>query len=294
MSAPSTWPLPEEGVRFLTPEFMIQKLAEHPLTEGCYPTAMGYYPNAQAHRMERQRPDDNLILYCTEGCGQLRVGDWQGKIVPGQVMLLPQGLRHLYEADSHTPWTLFWVHFRGTAADHFLQYLGFRERHPVLKVGVSPALKAGFYNLMEVRRTGYSTRAFIRSANQLRHLLSQIAVEKRTQRDRGRSGLELAPVQAFMQENIYQSLTLEQLAASANMSKYHFSMRYKELSGYSPIRHFLNMKMEHACDLLDSTSLGVSAIALRMGYEDPLYFSRVFRRTIGRSPRAYRASIRRD
>ena len=281
-------------MRFLTPAFMVEKLARHPLTKECYPTAMGYYPNAAGHRMQRLRPVDNLLIYCTEGRGRLRVEDWEGEVVPGQVMLLPQGLEHLYEADKRQPWTLYWVHFQGSATGIFMQYLGYRDGRPVVNAGVSPLLKGGFTSLMEVRRTGYSTRAFIKSANQLRQLLSQIAVEISSQRGGGRKDFELSRVQAFMEENIHQALTLDQLAACANMSKYHFSARYKQLSGYSPVRHFLNMKMEHACNLLDSTDLSVSAIASRLGYDDALYFSRLFSRTVGRSPRAYRRSLRQD
>jgi AraC family transcriptional regulator of arabinose operon len=44
--------------------------------------------------------------------------------------------------------------------------------------------------------------------------------------------------------------------------------------------------------LLDSTEHSVKAIAAQLGYDDPLYFSRLFSKTIGLSPRAYRASIR--
>ena len=95
-----------------------------------------------------------------------------------------------------------------------------------------------------------------------------------------------------MLEHIDQPLTLDMLAASANMSKFHFSKRYKALTGYSPVKHFLNMKMEHACSLLDGSDLSVGAIASRLGYDDPLYFSRLFSRTVGISPRRYRASIR--
>ncbi|MEP1594525.1 MAG: helix-turn-helix transcriptional regulator, partial [Halieaceae bacterium] len=73
---------------------------------------------------------------------------------------------------------------------------------------------------------------------------------------------------------------------------FHFSNRYKKLTGYSPVKHFLNMKMEHACYLLDSSDLSVKAIASQLGYEDPLYFSRIFSKTIGMSPRSYRGSIR--
>jgi len=99
-------------------------------------------------------------------------------------------------------------------------------------------------------------------------------------------------LQAYMLENLDHSLSLEDLAAVANMSKYHFSNRYKALTGYSPIKHFLNMKMEHACYLLDASELSVGEIARNLGYDDPLYFSRLFRKIIGISPRGYRASSR--
>ena len=50
MSAPSKWPLPADGIRFLTPAFMLNKLARHPLTRECYPAAMGYYPRLGMER----------------------------------------------------------------------------------------------------------------------------------------------------------------------------------------------------------------------------------------------------
>lgn len=292
MSAPSKWPLPEAGIRFLTPAFMTETLAQHPLTSGCYPTALGYYPKALDHRMQRQRHDDNLLIYCTEGRGQLSTGQELFPIGPGDVTLLPVGQEHLYEADKEDPWTLYWVHFRGSSADNFLQYLRDGNSGPVLQAGVSPMLMAAFTSLMEVRRTGYSTRSFINASNQLRHLLSQMALAISEQRGRGQRGTALAKVQTYMLEHIHQSLTLDQMAARANMSKFHFSKRYKQMTGYSPVKHFLHMKMEQACTLLDGTDLSVSAIAGRLGYDDPLYFSRLFSRIIGSSPRAYRASIR--
>ncbi len=293
MSTPSKWPLPAAGERFLTPAFMRSQLAEHPLTRECYPTAMGYYPVAAGHKMQRSTHDDNLLLYCAVGQGYLDTPGWRGAVMPGQLILLPKGLRHAYQADEGTPWTLYWVHFLGDRAELFLEHIGYDAGKPIVELGLSPALIRAFNSLMDVRRTGYSSHAFINGANQLRHLLTEIALQLNAQRALQHNGFELGRVQKLMQESLYGSLSLDALAQCASMSKYHFSKRYKELTGYSPIRHFLNMKMEHACLLLDTTDLGVGRIALQLGYDDALYFSRLFRRTIGLSPRAYRASIRR-
>lgn len=293
MSTPSQWPLPENGARFLTPAFMRRKLARHPLTRECYPTAMGFYPSADKHRMQRQRHDDNLLIYCVDGRGSASTDEWQGEIGAGDVLLLPQGKTHRYEAHGDQPWSIYWVHYQGISTAVFNQYLGDREgTPPVLPVGLSPQLIAHFRGLLAAQRTGYSNRAFINAANQLRHLLTHIALDLRQANANRHDKLDLESVQNLMLEHIGQPLTLDTLATAANLSRYHFSKKYKALTGYSPIKHFLNMKMEHACHLLDSTPLSIKGVASALGYEDPLYFSRQFSKTVGLSPRAYRRSVR--
>ncbi len=292
MSRPSQWPLPEQGIRFLTPAFMVKELYRHPLTRDCYPTAMGYYPQARGHRMQRLRHDDNLLLYCVDGRGSLEAGGHRYAAGSGDLILLPQGLAHHYAASQSEPWSLYWVHFQGVSSRVFMEYLGYREGRAVVHAGVAPALLASFNSLLAVRRTGYSSRAFINAANQLRHLFTQFAMEANRTRAQHQGNLDLDSIQAYMQDNIHEPLDLDDLAAVAHLSKFHFSSRYKALTGYSPIKHFLHMKIEYACQLLDSTELSVKAIAAELGYSDPLYFSRLFSKTMGMSPRAYRSSVR--
>ncbi|HEY7775463.1 MAG TPA: AraC family transcriptional regulator [Kineobactrum sp.] len=292
MSKTSQWPLPAEGIRFLTPAFMLEQLHRHPLTRDCYPTAMGYYPQATGHRMRRPRHDDNLLLYCVEGHGRLSSGEQRTRITAGDLVLLPQGLAHRYAAAPDQPWSLYWVHFQGISSRIFMDYMGYRDNKPVVQAGLAPGLVAAFHSLLAVTRTGYSSSAFINAANQCRHLFTQFVLEANRQRATHPAGLDLAAIQGTMQDSIHSSLELDELAAIAHLSKYHFSKRYKALTGYSPIKHFLHMKIEYACQLLDSTEMSIKAIADAVGYDDALYFSRLFRQTVGLSPRAYRSSGR--
>jgi len=255
---------------------------------------MGFYPSADLHRMERQRHDDNLLIYCVDGRGRAATAGWRGGIGPGEVLLLPQGVAHRYEADPETPWSIYWVHFQGTSTAVFNQYLGDRDgAPPVAQAGISPQLIAHFRGLLTVHHTGYSTRAFVNAANQLRHLLTQLALDIRRGRAGPRDSFDLEAIQGLMLESIGQPLDLDTLAAAANLSRFHFAKKYKALTGYSPIKHFLNMKMEHACHLLDASTLSVKGVAAALGYDDQLYFSRQFSKTVGLSPRAYRRSVRR-
>ncbi|HET8705548.1 MAG TPA: helix-turn-helix transcriptional regulator, partial [Pseudomonadales bacterium] len=76
------------------------------------------------------------------------------------------------------------------------------------------------------------------------------------------------------------------------LSKFHFSKKYKALTGHSPIQHFIHLKMEQACYLLDISDQAVSLISQQLGYDDPHYFSRLFKKVIGVNPSQYRDAKR--
>lgn len=93
---------------------------------------------------------------------------------------------------------------------------------------------------------------------------------------------------AYMMEHLSQPLMLDQLAALANLSRSRYAALFKEQTGFAPIDYFNRLRMHQACQWLDTTDWSVKGIANRLGYEDPLYFSRVFRLVTEISPVAYR------
>lgn len=169
----SNWPLPANGLRFVTPPRLRRTLAAHALTRGCYPLAMGFYPEAYGHQMQRAQPDDYLLIYCRAGGGWLDIGDGRLAVGGGDLLLLPKGLAHAYGADPQRPWTLYWVHFAGELVSEFLRPLG---AAPMLSIGLQPRLLAEFDSLLNLRRQGLSLPHFIHAAQQLQSLLSGLAV----------------------------------------------------------------------------------------------------------------------
>ena len=93
----------------------------------------------------------------------------------------------------------------------------------------------------------------------------------------------------YLRKNIDKPLTLQNMADHAQLSKSHFSRLFKEQTNYTPMDYFIRLKLQRACMLLSFTQQSVQAIGLAVGYSDPYYFSRIFKKIIGTSPRAFRA-----
>ena len=297
MTIASDWPLPEDGIRFFVPKIVTDALAASAQTKDLYPLALGYYPHAHDHRMVRMQHRDNLLIACTQGKGHLIWQDQEFTIQGGDLFLLPRNCAHEYFADKDQPWSIYWCHFAGELANDYINNLHQNSEPPVIKLGLntpgySVKIQNCFEELLEVRKTGYNLARFIHSSNQLKYLLSYISLLLQTKSNTNSDDMAFDSVIAHMHQSLSSHVELEQLATLSGLSKYYFSRRFKQQTGYAPIQYYIHLKMEHACYLLDSKSNSVEDIATELGYEDAYYFSRIFKKVIGLSPKQYRLAAR--
>lgn len=287
MSKPSDWPLSGTSQRIVAPVVIRRQLQQHVLARDCYPLAIGFYESASKHRMSRRRHDDNLLIYCFAGKGHLETAHWNGVVSAGEVVLLPSGVSHRYWADREDPWSVYWCHFSGPLARHYIEHMDYKEHTPVAAIGHSPVLIAQFREALNAASNAFNTVALVYAANAIKQILTHIAhlLDDAAKR---RGGVDLDSMQTLMLQNLDKPLSLDYLARQANLSKYHFSKKYKQQTGYAPIHHFLKMKVEYACYLLETSDSSVQEIAAKVGYEDALYFSRLFKKVMGVSPLGYR------
>ena len=103
-----------------------------------------------------------------------------------------------------------------------------------------------------------------------------------------RGAAALAYAVHAIQSDLTQSLDVEEMARSLQMSASHFIRTFKAQVGYSPLAYQTRLRIERAKDLLRNTSLRVSEIAAQIGYQNPMYFSSTFKKHTGMTPLEYR------
>jgi AraC family transcriptional regulator len=118
------------------------------------------------------------------------------------------------------------------------------------------------------------------------------------------SGNSIAPVKGglapyaqrrcldFMHERLAEDICLEDLAAEAQLSQFHFARMFRQSVGVPPRVYLTRIRMEKACELLERTNLPVTEIAFEVGYASNQAFARVFFKERNMTPTAYRRVMR--
>jgi transcriptional regulator GlxA family with amidase domain len=106
------------------------------------------------------------------------------------------------------------------------------------------------------------------------------------------AGTSLAPVLAWLAENLHRPLTLAEIAAQAAMSPRSLSRHFRDQTGTTPLRWVHRHRIRRAQQLLEETDHPAERIGELVGFGSPTAFRERFREIVGVSPRAYRRSFR--
>jgi transcriptional regulator GlxA family with amidase domain len=101
----------------------------------------------------------------------------------------------------------------------------------------------------------------------------------------------IVAVISVMRSRIGQSLTLQDLAASVYISPGHLSHLFKEEVGMPPAQYLKSLKMNEAKRLLQSPSMSVKQVVLKLGIKDKSHFERDFKKIFGVTPAQYRLAV---
>lgn len=273
------------------PKSIINKFCENnTLINKAYITDIGYYPKAKFHYRERHHgTEQNILIYCVEGKGQVTIDKKRYVISPGDFFVIPHGSTHSYQTEPTNPWTIYWCHFKGEQSDEIINQILLKHGSLKSRVPFTDNRIELFNNLYKNLEKGYSYEN-ISYVNLIfpQFLSSFLFFEKFNLHFEEYSDDFIDQSIQFMQENMHQSLTLALLAQNVNSSASHYSAVFKKKTGFPPIEYLNHLKIQKACQFLQFTDLRIKEIAFKVGLEDQYYFSRLFNKTMGFSPSEYR------
>jgi AraC-like DNA-binding protein len=255
-------------------------------------TDLGYYPNAQFHY--RKRPlgtDQNILIYCVEGKGKVTIDKTSSTVVPGDFFIIPCNVSHNYKSDEKDPWTIYWCHFKGEQADTIVKHIVTKESSYKNKVEFLEERIAFFDQLYANLEKGcsFDNLTYVNILF-LQFLSTFLFSDKFSSTLIEKTDNFLESSISYMQDSLDRNLSLAELATYVNYSASHYSYRFRHQTGFSPIEYFNQLKIQKACQYLQFTDLRVKEIALKIGISDAYYFTRLFGKTMGFSPREYRES----
>ena len=278
---------------YVVPRPVLAEASRYPLVRPLYPTDIGWFPRARYHYRERPRgaPEDHLMM-CIDGTGVVEIDGCARQLGAGELLVIPRLAPHVYWADERDPWSIYWMHFLGDEADYYIE----RTPGPGIPAAIdAPTITEAirlFRDCLEALENGYGLPTLIYAAQSARHILSLLLFRNRALPVRTHEAArqrQLQAVMAHMHDNVSGKVTLNELARVAGQSVSYFSEWFNRQTGQSPMACFIQLKIRHACRLLDLTEHSIKAVALETGYTDPYYFSRVFKKVMGVSPESYRA-----
>lgn len=98
----------------------------------------------------------------------------------------------------------------------------------------------------------------------------------------------------YFHQNYNKPISIEEFAISRHMSISWFIRNFKEYTNSTPAQYLLSLRISNAQTLLETTSYNIAEIAEIVGYDNPLYFSRLFKKQCGLSPSEFRKQLIQD
>lgn len=274
------------------PKSIISVVKANLITNNFYISDLGYYPMASYHYRKRKKGANQYIfIYCTKGKGEITLNKIKTRITPNQFFIIPKRTRHEYKADETDPWSIYWFHFDGTIAPELY------DRY--IKTNSNNYKNAPFsIDNIELFEKIFSlfNRNYLENQLEYANLLSLNFISSFIYHDfesgihPNKSGTLVDSIKNFLLTNLDKNFTLDEIATEFNFSKSYLHTKFKMNTGY-PVMVFFNLKKtQKACEYLNYTDLSIKEISFKVGFEDPLYFSRVFKNFMGKSPINYKKS----
>lgn len=254
----------------------------------------GIYRLSEHPKMPTYRPRgrvDFQIIYIAAGCGHFHFDTVDSEtIVPaGNIVIFRPKELQKYEYYGKDKTEVYWIHFTGSDVKNILRKYGFPDNERIFPVGTSMEYERIFKRIIiELQRCQDNYEEMLTLL--LRHLL--IIFQRELSREQVLKNEyldhEMDTAVTYFNENYNRDINIEEYATSRGMSVSWFIRSFKKFTDSTPMQFIVALRVNNAQVLLETTNYSINEISKIVGYDNQLYFSRLFHKLKGFSPREYR------
>lgn len=258
------------------------------------PLFVGKYTGAKPHPVNfggfgDKHVDSWMLVYTITGRGHCRAGLRTFELTAQTVLLVEPGTIVALSGSGRSRWNFYWVNF--LSAERWRSHLQWPQAGPGVRQLAVPghAATAISTTLRQLYENYISVGAL---KTELDHnLLEQLLLRCGSLLPRD-SSRELDPrvraARAYIERHYASDISLEAIAAASNLSPSRLSSLFRSETGVSVMAYRNELRLVQAAQLLLHSNLRIADIGSRVGYAEQAFFSRIFRKHLGMSPRQYR------
>ena len=253
----------------------------------------GYYRVHTTPVIETPHPEgrnDYQLLYIAAGKGYFYFkGSKKATVVEkGNMVLFRPKEPQVYYYYAKDKTEVYWVHFTGWKVEEYLDSYELPKKENVFFTGVSPDYPWIYNQIireLQVQRVNYEDviKLFM---HHIFLTISRYIKEGRQTKNETISDIERAV--HYFNENYNKPISIEQYAQEHLMSVNWFIHSFKEVMNVPPMQYIVSLRIAAAKGYLENSDKNINEISNIVGYENALYFSRLFKKHTGMTPSEYK------
>lgn len=237
--------------------------------------------------------ENHLLAYCTKGEGIVIISKEQIPVTQEQFFIIPKGEFFKFFSSADAVSRFLVAHFDGKKTKVLSREFAV-VRNLVSSVNNRVANREMLFDeIFNNLSRGYHDERLEYMSFCFGHLLATFLYANKTSDDiADESNPVVRKALQFLNKSLHKKITLSDIAGEVGYSATYLTTLFKKETNYAPISYFSHLKILKACEFLDYTRMKVKEISFKLGYADPYYFTKDFKKKMGMSPRQYRNRVR--
>ncbi len=236
------------------------------------------------YTISRSHSAEWVFEYVVRGSGTFRCNDHFYQPRAGDLYIAPCGSTHVYRSNDHDPWYKLWFNLQGTLIAELACFYGIEHLEFLPQCGLEAVFREGLAAMRNRPERAMETASLV--AHQL---IFRIAAATAGERPVPDTALRL---RRALDARLSGGESFAAIARDFHYTESQLTRIFRAAYGETPYAYMLSRRLQLARVMLRNATLNIKEIAARTGFGDPYYFSNLFKRKFGMSPRAYREKQR--